>query len=432
MTDAQKRLRELRDRQSRERGRMAELSQAENLTDETRGELDAIEKGTADLERQIRAAMVGLEEEERSAQTTETDSPDAEMRERAELRGRARLLNYLTAAAEGRQVDGAEAELRAAAGVVSGVPLELFDLPRRQTEQRADAATTAPATGTGVNVDPVLPMIFARAVLPRMGVDMPRVGTGGYSTMTITAALSAAAVAAGTAKDSTAATLTAKTTTPHRVSARLSIRIEDVASVGVANFESSLRQNLMLAMSDQLDKLGLTGDGQNANPQGLLPQLTDPDDPTAVVNFDAFVALAAGGIDGGPWAETMREVRLLVNAETMRKAETTFQAATNYKGEMAAAAYLRSNSSGFFSSSRMPATASTIAQCIRYRAGTMGLDGVNAARTATCPVWNHLGIDDIFSDSASGTRHFTLHALIGDVLITQASAYERVDLKLST
>ena len=148
--------------------------------------------------------------------------------------------------------------------------------------------------------------------------------------------------------------------------------------------------------------------------------------------FDVAGDLAAGGIDGGPWAETMREVRLLVNAEAMRKAETTFQAATNYKGEMAAAAYLRSNSSGFFSSSRMPATASTIAQCIRYRAGTMGMDGVNAARTATCPVWNHLGIDDIFSDSASGTQHFTLHALIGDVLITQASAYERVDMKLST
>ena len=40
MTEAQKRLRELRDRQSRERQRMAELSREESLTDETRGELD--------------------------------------------------------------------------------------------------------------------------------------------------------------------------------------------------------------------------------------------------------------------------------------------------------------------------------------------------------------------------------------------------------
>ncbi len=45
MTEAQKRLRDLRDRQSRERGRMAELSLLDELTDEQRSELDAIERG---------------------------------------------------------------------------------------------------------------------------------------------------------------------------------------------------------------------------------------------------------------------------------------------------------------------------------------------------------------------------------------------------
>ena len=43
MTANQKRLRELRDRQSRERGRMSSLAIADSLTDETRSELDAIE-----------------------------------------------------------------------------------------------------------------------------------------------------------------------------------------------------------------------------------------------------------------------------------------------------------------------------------------------------------------------------------------------------
>jgi len=98
---------------------------------------------------------------------------------------------------------------------------------------------------------------------------------------------------------------------------------------------------------------------------------------------------------------------------------------------MSAAAYLRAQAGMFSASSRMPDTAATIAQCVRYRAGTMGLDGVNATRTATCPVWNELGIDDIYSDSASGTRHFTLHSLIGDVVIQQPASYERVDLKLA-
>ena len=50
MTPAQKRLRDLRDRQSRDRQRMAELAVVEELTDEQRSELDVIEKGTPDLD----------------------------------------------------------------------------------------------------------------------------------------------------------------------------------------------------------------------------------------------------------------------------------------------------------------------------------------------------------------------------------------------
>ncbi len=42
MTPTQKRLRDLRDRQSRERGRMAELAIVDDLTDEQRSELDTM------------------------------------------------------------------------------------------------------------------------------------------------------------------------------------------------------------------------------------------------------------------------------------------------------------------------------------------------------------------------------------------------------
>ena len=139
----------------------------------------------------------------------------------------------------------------------------------------------------------------------------------------------------------------------------------------------------------------------------------------------------AGGIDGGPWAETLQAVTLLVNAESQRLAETTFKDGSGFGGEMSAAAYLRANSGGFFSSRRMPATASDIAQAIRYRRGTAGLGGVDAVRAAVCPVWSVISIDDIYSDSASGTRHFTLHHLIGDVLIEQPDAFEQVAARLA-
>ena len=58
MTPNQKTYRALLDRQSKHRQRMAEISAlaADKITPEIRTELDTIETGTPDLERQIRAA----------------------------------------------------------------------------------------------------------------------------------------------------------------------------------------------------------------------------------------------------------------------------------------------------------------------------------------------------------------------------------------
>ena len=431
MTPAMTKLRALKDKESRWSGRRSEivLLDESDWTPEIRSELQEIEQGWSDLQLQIRSAQAVLDTEQ--AGETRDAAPDAAQRERLELRSKAQLTNFLLAAAQGRAVRGAEAELCAAAEVRDGaVPLELFDVPEER-ETRADTATGAPTSGTGVNLDPIRPMIYARAVLPRMGVAMPRVASGTFATATISMGLSAGAKAKGAAQESSAAAFTAQTTTPHRVSARLSIQLEDVATVGVANFESSLRQNLMLAMSDRLDHLGLTGDGQGANPSGLLTQLTDPSDPTTTIDWNGFTAAVADGIDGGPWAETMMAVKILCNPETQRLAERTFKDGTGFGGEMSAAAYLRAHSGGFFSSRRMPDTASNIAQAVRARMGTTGLNGVDAMRLATCPVWNEVGIDDIYSDSASGTRHFTLHHMIGDVLIEQPSAFEQIAFKLA-
>ena len=89
MTSAQRRLRDLRDRHSRERGRMAELSLVDALSDEQRSELDTIEKSTPDLERQLRAATVALEDEEREAETRAVDRAGrgAARADRAALQG---------------------------------------------------------------------------------------------------------------------------------------------------------------------------------------------------------------------------------------------------------------------------------------------------------------------------------------------------------
>ena len=433
MTPAQKKLRELRDRQSKERGKMAELALVDELSDEQRSELDAIEKGTPDLERQIRAAMVAVEEEQREQETKETAEPDAEMRERIELRSKAMLTNYLLAAARGRMVDGAEAELAQAAGV-SGIPLELWDVPASQTEQRAEDRAITPAPGTvGVNLDPIRPAIFANSIAPRLGIDMPRVMSGTYATGTISTSQSAEAKDKSAAIAATAGAITVATATPKRVSARLELTLEDIASVGQANFESILRENLSLALSDELDDQAINGDGSAPNLAGIFQRLTDPTAPGATVaSFDDFVAAFAGGIDG-LWANTVKDVAIIAGVDTYSLSARTFRdAAGQDLGDKAFSDYAAAMYGGWWTNKRMPDTDAHIQQAILYRKGRSGMGASAGMRTAVCPHWNVIDIDDIYSGSAKGERYFTMHVLLGDVIIVQPDAYAQVSYRVST
>ena len=196
MSPAQKRLRKLRERQSKERQRMAELGMAESLDDETRQELDRIEAGTLDLERQLRAAQVAVENEDRDSKIEAgIEAPDAEQRERIELRGRASVGRYLAAAIRGRAPDGAEAELQQVAGV-DGIPFELWMRPQEQRQAEDRAITPAPGT-VGVNLDVLRPNVFAPSIVDKLMVEMPMVPSGTYASGTITTASTADAVPKG-------------------------------------------------------------------------------------------------------------------------------------------------------------------------------------------------------------------------------------------
>ena len=428
MTPAQRKLRELRERQSRERGRMAELALVDELTEEQRTELDTIERGTPDLERQMRAATIAVEQEETEQRQTTIEHPDGEQRERLELRSRASLINYLLAAARGRIVDGAEAELQAAAGV-QGIPLELWDLP--DTEQRA--VTGAPGT-VGVNLAPIRPAVFANSIAPRLGIQMPRVASGTYATATITtSSTTAAAKAKSGDAPATAGAFTVTTATPKRVSARLELTLEDIAAVGQANFEAILRETLALALSDELDKQAINGDGQAANLTGILQRLTNPSAPGAgVAGFDTFVAAFAGGLDG-LWANTVKDVAIVAGVDTYSLSAGTFRdAAGQDMGDKAFSDYAAEHYGGWWTNKRMPATANHVQQAILYRKGRSMMGGSGGMRTAVCPHWNEVSIDDIYSGSGKGERYFTMHVLLGDVILIQPDAYAQVSFRVST
>ena len=216
--------------------------------------------------------------------------------------------------------DGAESELQAAAGVSGhGIPLELWDVPieRRDGEGERETRAITPSPGTtGVNLDPIRPAVFANSIAPRLGIEMPRVKSGTFASGTITTSQSATALAKSAAAVGAAGAITVTTATPKRISARLELTLEDIATVGQANFESILRENLALALSDQLDDQVISGNGTAPNLSGIFQGLTDPTAaPTAVADFDAFVAAFAGGVDG-LWSNTVKEVAIVGGVET--------------------------------------------------------------------------------------------------------------------
>ena len=138
------------------------------------------------------------------------------MRERIELRSKASLTQHLLNAVRGRAHGGAEAELNAAARISpDGMPLELRDTPQPGAEKR----DITPAPGTvGVNLDSIRPAVFANAVPLRLGVEMPRVMSGTYASVTITTCQTAGAKTKSAAATATAGALTVTTAAPKRIS----------------------------------------------------------------------------------------------------------------------------------------------------------------------------------------------------------------------
>ena len=126
---------------SEKRQRLNELLNFDDLDAEQRAEMDALTKRMQEIEVETRAAIV-LESAE--VETRKLDSPDAEMRERVQLRTQAQLSNYLTAAARGHLPNGPELELQQAAKA-GGIPLELWDVPRREFGRAARASKPAPS-----------------------------------------------------------------------------------------------------------------------------------------------------------------------------------------------------------------------------------------------------------------------------------------------
>ena len=268
MTDAQKRLRQLRERQSRERGRMAELARAgeDQWTDETRAEYDRLEAAIPDLERELRQAARDVENEDAAQRAdgaaARQPEGDAEDRERAELRGRVRLGNYVGAAIEQRSADGAELEYNQALGIAGNrFPLELLAPP---IETRASTDTDTQTTPRRW-----LDRLFAGTAAERVGITMESVPAGVASFPVTTAGASAAQRGRSEAAADAAWTVGVSELKPTRNATRLVFNVEDAARI--PGLESALTRDLRMALTEGVDRAIFLGDsGANENSADIV------------------------------------------------------------------------------------------------------------------------------------------------------------------
>ena len=109
-----------------------------------------------------------------------------------------------------------------------------------------------------------------------------------------------------------------------------------------------------MALSDELDKQIISGNGTAPNLSGILQGLTSPTDtPAAVALFDDFVGKFSDGVDG-LWAPTCADVSLVVGVDTYRVAAKAFRDGSGgnaNRGEVAFSDYAMSKYGGFWTNS---------------------------------------------------------------------------------
>ena len=421
MTPAQTKLRQLRERQSKERGRVAELAIADALTDETRTELDTIEVGTPDLERQIRAATVVVEAEETeqrdAAATGNKEGLDTEDRERLELRSKVRMGRYVLAAMENRAADGAEGELNAAVGIgANRFPLELLAPPAQRAEDRATTDAdiqTMPRTW--------LDRLFAETAAMRLGITMESVPAGSASFPVTTAGASAAQRGKDQSPADTAWTVGVTELTPKRNAATLKFSIEDTARI--PGLESALTRDLRMALTEGVDRAIFLGDsGATPNAGDIVGLQTAAIDETTLTQtnkikgpetLSAFLDL----IDG-IHANTLGDLNVVSAVGAYRLWETTVINSTSTVTTLAK--FLRDAGLSWAARGSIE-DATANGDFAAFVGRRMGIGGAGVAA-----VWDAGElIRDPYTDAAKGTVHLTM-CWLWDFGLPRPSNFQRL------
>ena len=209
--------------------RQSEIRQAINTllgndarTDDQQGELEKLTGEGQKIEPELRAALIAAPDPE-----VTTITGDSEIRERAELRSKTGLADYLRAAAGGSAVTGAAAEYATSLGVptVGHLPMALFGRSAPMPETRA----ITPGPAVDGPVQPTVPYVFERSAAASLGIMMPSVPAGQVQIPKITTAPPTDTLAKDGAAPKTAAAVSLVNQAPVRIAGSFEVRVEDLA-----------------------------------------------------------------------------------------------------------------------------------------------------------------------------------------------------------
>ena len=422
MSPKQKRLRDLKARQSRERGTMATLAQVDTLTDEQRSEMDTIEQGVPDLERLLRAAQgaVDDEESEQRSAAPEGTVDDPEVRERLELRKKVRMSNYIVAAVEQRAAVGPEQEYNASIGISGNrFPLELLAPPeaRAATEDRATTDAdimTQPRTW--------LDRLFAETAAMRLGVTMESVPVGSASYPVTTAGASTAQRQRSTDAAADAVwTIGVTELKPKRNAVRLLFSIEDAARI--PGLESALTRDLRMALTEGVDAAVFFGDttatGTDADITGLNTATGVDEEELTQADKLLWPATVAAFVDmvDGLHAATPADLRVVSSVGASRLWHST---TANTNRNESVAQIMMGNGINFMAREGITET-TTNDQFAAFIGRNRGIDGAGVAG-----VWEAGElIRDPYSGAAKGEVALTL-CYLWDFGLPRASNFTRL------
>ena len=432
MTTSQK----LTVRLSEVRQKLNELSGLDDLTEDQRGEADALGAEYATKETQFRAALVSEGDEQRAAEG-EYGGGNGEAAEVRSLLRTVSIGDYLSPASGGTGLSGAAAELNGALSVPlvgrSGgvaIPWRMLETPELRAAPAEHRAFTTTANLDGPTMQrPILQRLFGMDILGALGVRIDTVPAGLTEWPLLAGGAAPNMKAEGAAADAAvAATFTTETLKPKRLTGQYEFTHEQAAQV--ADLEQALRRDLGDSVRAEMSDLILTGDESTNShePDGFLTKLTAPTAPTAESAYADYAGSHAQAVDG-IHAANEGEVSSVIGVESYRHASSVYQTGSGESGSEA----LKRRGMACMASSFVPAADATthIQNGAIYHAGGPNGGGANLRGDSVAAVWPTLEIvRDIYTKASQGVV-LTWITLWDAETAFRAAAYRRVPFQVA-